>query len=144
MGTTTCPEAPAGTCIHPEARPGVCPLLGLFPGSGVRCDHRASDRPAALAVEPGTVRYHLRPTGQSSSRLGPCEVCGEHCPEVCHQWAVVACAGDKDDPPQMRPIFWSVHGAPATLWGHEACLRGARVQPHLSADEPRKGEPCQR
>jgi hypothetical protein len=68
----------------------------------------------------GTYRYHVKSTGDSSARYGPCEVCGKHASEVFHQWEERAYDNDRGE-----HSGWSRHNC-RDLWGHKECLESQR------------------
>lgn len=94
-------------------------------------------RPAHPA--PGTFRYRLTPTGRSSERYGPCEVCHQHASEVFHlvEERAYALHGPGLPPEDPHATGWTRSGC-QDLFGHEACLLQARRGPQLP-DEPPPG-----
>jgi hypothetical protein len=89
----------------------------------------ASDPPPAPATDHrgreyqqfGQYRYQLHSTGYGSARFGPCEVCGEYCPEVYTQT-------------RQRPSHHYQGKAGEVVWiddgpgmfGHRHCLEARR------------------
>ena len=69
---------------------------------------------------PGDLRFRLRNTGDSSARLGPCEVCGLHCSEVYLQATLQA----YEAPELEGGLGWSY--LPGPDFGHRACLVASR------------------
>lgn len=67
-------------------------------------------------------RYQLRSTGQSSSRYGTCEVCGEYCPDVFIQIEEVQYSLLPEEKNVIPEEFAWTHFGCHTLFGHKECL----------------------
>lgn len=85
----------------------------------------ASTLTAQSALRNPQFRYRLRTTGHSSVRLGPCEVCTKHASEVFLQVEEQLFDTDDLDPSEVRSDPYTRHEC-VDLFGHEACLVGAR------------------
>lgn len=68
--------------------------------------------------EPDRYVYRIKSTENSSTKFGPCEICGKACSEVFYQ--VEGKTFDLDG-----QIAITYHEC-KNLFGHEACLIGAR------------------
>lgn len=78
----------------------------------------------------GTYRYRLRSTCHSSEKYGPCECCGKHVTEVCHQTEERAYQLRSDEPIRVLGVTtdmigWT-HFQCSNLFGHEECLVARR------------------
>jgi hypothetical protein len=84
----------------------------------------------------GPYRYQLRSTGYGSARFGPCEVCGEYCPEVYAQTRQRVSRMDWRDEAdgigKTGEVVWIDNGAGS--YGHRDCLEARRCW--LSTDYP--------
>lgn len=69
-------------------------------------------------AQPGDYRYKLTSTGYSSSRYGPCEVCGRHASEVFYQ-------SEERAYERLGGIGWTFDGC-RCLFGHRECLLAKR------------------
>lgn len=70
-------------------------------------------------TEAGQYRYRMRNTGHSSTKFGPCEICGNHVAEVFYQVEGTCYA---EDDGSLYPTYAGCR----SLFGHETCLKNAR------------------
>lgn len=82
---------------------------------------RSLEPRTACPVPVPKYRYRLRSTDASSSKFGPCEICGKHATEVFRQTEEL----EYDDEESETGKGWTQYEC-RSAFGHESCLIGIR------------------